>query len=185
MNEPSSSAAAAAPALTTLERRNLKAHAHHLDPVVMIGNDGLTDAVLAAIDAQLQAHELIKVRVFDDDRVARKALAERIVAALGAALVQQIGKLVVLYRPLPSGGKIDPSVAYGTEAPVEKAAPRRKAPAAHLAKKLAAAGKTVAKRKPRKTVEDAAGERDRPSRIAQENRSAVRRSTRRGARRSR
>ncbi len=88
--------------MTPLERKSLKARAHALDPVVMIGDRGLTPTVLAEIDRALAAHELIKVRVAGDDRDARLALRDRIVAELGAIGVQDIGKLVVLYRERPA-----------------------------------------------------------------------------------
>ena len=80
-------------------RRALRADAHHLDPVVMIGGDGLTDAVLKEADAALKAHTLIKVRVLGDDRLARQAVFDRMCDALGAAAVQHIGKLLILWRP--------------------------------------------------------------------------------------
>ncbi|MBL8383468.1 MAG: ribosome assembly RNA-binding protein YhbY [Burkholderiales bacterium] len=89
------------PTLTPSERATLRAHAHHLDPVVMIGDAGLTDAVMREIDLALGARELIKVRVLGDDRAARTAHAEAIAGRLDAALVQAIGKLLVLYRPRP------------------------------------------------------------------------------------
>ena len=67
----------------------------------MIGNDGLTPAVLKEIDGALNSHGLIKVRVFSDDRAARAALLTDLAERLGAAPVQHIGKLLVLWRPLP------------------------------------------------------------------------------------
>ena len=76
----------------------LKARAHHLNPVVMIGQHGLTDAVIKETDAALAAHELIKVRVAGDDRAERVAAAEALCEATGAFLVQHIGKLLVLWR---------------------------------------------------------------------------------------
>jgi putative YhbY family RNA-binding protein len=87
--------------LTPPERRALRAKAHHLDPVVSIGAHGLTAAVLHEIDVNLIAHELVKVRVFNDDRVAREALMSSICAELDAAPVQHIGKLLVVWRPSP------------------------------------------------------------------------------------
>lgn len=76
----------------------LKARAHHLNPVVMVGQKGLTDAVIAETQQALHAHELIKVRVFGDDRMERIAICEALCAATGAQLVQHIGKLLVLFR---------------------------------------------------------------------------------------
>ncbi len=83
-------------------RRELRARAHHLHPVVAIGQHGLTAGVLAEIGVALAAHELIKLRVFSDERAARNALCLKICAALDCACVQQIGKLLVLWRPRPS-----------------------------------------------------------------------------------
>src|SRR5215203_5228170 len=62
--------------LTIAERKARRAEAHHLDPVVMIGNDGLTPAVKKEADAALKAHGLIKIRVFSDDRSAREAMLQ-------------------------------------------------------------------------------------------------------------
>jgi len=88
-------------ALSPAERKALKARAHHLDPVVLIGDAGLTPGVMREVDLALRSHELIKVRVAGDDREARLAASAQICDELGAASVQQIGKLLVLYRPLP------------------------------------------------------------------------------------
>ena len=85
--------------LTAVERTYLKGLAHSLNPVVMIGNNGLTDPVIREIAINLDAHELIKVRVLGDDRDARVAMYEQICNDLSAAPVQHIGKLLVLYRP--------------------------------------------------------------------------------------
>jgi putative YhbY family RNA-binding protein len=81
-------------------RQALKGRAHALDPVVMIGDAGLTDGVLREIERSLKAHELIKVRVAGDDREARAALFERIAELTHAHPIQHIGKLLVFYRPL-------------------------------------------------------------------------------------
>jgi putative YhbY family RNA-binding protein len=85
--------------LTPVERSALRAEAHALKPVVIIGEAGLTKSVTKEISASLDAHGLIKVRVFGDDRDARVEMYETICAELGAAPVQHIGKLLVLYRP--------------------------------------------------------------------------------------
>jgi len=86
--------------LTPVERAALRAEAHGLNPVVMVGEAGLTEAVLKEISSSLDAHGLIKVRVFGDDREERVAIYERICAELDAAPVQHIGKLLVLWRPV-------------------------------------------------------------------------------------
>jgi RNA-binding protein len=84
--------------LNALQRRYLRGQAHHLHPVVMIGDAGLSDAVMREVDINLKSHELIKVRVFGDDREQRTAIMEKICAELGAAPVQHIGKLLLIYR---------------------------------------------------------------------------------------
>jgi RNA-binding protein len=88
--------------LTPAERREQRANAHHLDPVVMVGGDGLTPAVQKEIDGALNAHGLIKVRVFNDDRAARELMYQQLTSELGAAPIQHIGKLLVLWRPQPA-----------------------------------------------------------------------------------
>ncbi|WP_312302006.1 YhbY family RNA-binding protein [Diaphorobacter nitroreducens] len=91
--------------LTPAERREHRANAHHLDPVVLIGGDGLTAAVQKEIDAALKAHGLIKVRVFNDDRAAREEMYQQLADALNAAPIQHLGKLLVLWRPIPAKEK--------------------------------------------------------------------------------
>ena len=87
--------------LTPAERRAHRAEAHHLSPVVLVGGDGMTANVRKEIDAALNAHGLIKVRVFSDDRAARELMYQELAADLNAAPVQHIGKLLVLWRPQP------------------------------------------------------------------------------------
>ena len=84
--------------LTPAQRKEHRAAAHHLDPVVMIGAD---DAVAKEADAARKAHGLIKVRVFSDDRAAREALLGELAGRLNAAPIQHIGKLLVRWRPIP------------------------------------------------------------------------------------
>ena len=85
--------------LTPFERSALRAEAHGLKPVVIIGEAGLTPAVMKEIAASLDSHGLIKVRVFGDDREARVTIYDTICEELDAAPVQHIGKLLVIYRP--------------------------------------------------------------------------------------
>lgn len=87
--------------LTPAQRKVHRAEAHHLDPVVLVGGDGLTPAVKKEADAALKAHGLIKVRVFSDDRTVREAMLQTLADELDAAPIQHIGKLLVLWRPLP------------------------------------------------------------------------------------
>ena len=90
------------PDLTPAERRALKARAHHLQPVVIVGEAGLTPAVMKEIDLNLRSHELIKIRVLGDDRQHRTTLLGEICRGCDAAAVQQIGKMLVVYRPRPA-----------------------------------------------------------------------------------
>ncbi len=85
--------------LTPAQRKVHRAEAHHLDPIVMVGGDGLTPAVKNEVDAALKAHGLIKVRVFSDDRLARENMMVTLTDELDAAPIQHIGKLLVLWRP--------------------------------------------------------------------------------------
>jgi len=84
--------------LTPAQRQHLKGLAHGLQPVVMIGSQGLTPAVLKEIERSLAAHELIKVKAASDEAETRRAWMEAICAETGAASVQQIGKILVIYR---------------------------------------------------------------------------------------
>lgn len=84
--------------LTPAQRQFLKGLAHSRNPVVMIGSQGLTPAVLKEVDNALNAHELIKVKAASDEAETRRAWLEEICAATGAAPVQQIGKVLVIYR---------------------------------------------------------------------------------------
>jgi len=100
--------------LSPAERRALRARAHSLHPVIMIGNAGLTPTVLQEIDIALKSHELIKIRVLGEDRALREKMIGEICPALDASPVQHIGKMLVIYR-LRS---VD-AIAFGTR-------PRRK-----------------------------------------------------------
>ena len=93
--------------LTPAQRKEHRSGAHHLDPVVMIGGEGLTVAVEREVDHALKAHGLIKVRVFSDDRAAREAMLASLADKLEAAPIQHIGKLLVLWRPIPPKEKAE------------------------------------------------------------------------------
>jgi putative YhbY family RNA-binding protein len=93
--------------LSVAERKTHRAEAHHLDPVVMIGNEGLTAAVKKETDAALNAHGLIKVRVLGEDREQREAIFQQLAEQLNAAPIQHIGKLLVLWRPKPAKAKAE------------------------------------------------------------------------------
>ncbi len=104
------------PTLTPAERRALRARAHALRPVVSIGQHGLTPSVLHEIDVSLNAHELIKIRVSNDDREAREAALLLICAELAAASVQHIGKLLVIWRQKPPA-EVTPAKSAAKKAP--------------------------------------------------------------------
>lgn len=87
--------------LTPAERRALRARAHHLHPVVMIGEAGLTPGVLREIDHALKSHELIKIRVLGEARAERKKLMADICGSLATHAVQHLGRILVLFRPRP------------------------------------------------------------------------------------
>jgi putative YhbY family RNA-binding protein len=93
--------------LTIQERKAHRAEAHHLSPVVMIGNDGLTPAIKKETDAALNAHGLIKIRVLGDDRAQREVIYATLADELGAAPIQHIGKLLVLWRPKPAKARAE------------------------------------------------------------------------------
>jgi RNA-binding protein len=87
--------------LTSRERTQLKARAHHLKPIVRVGQAGISDAFIAEVDRALADHELIKVRIDSDDRTARDAAGDEICARTSSASVQRVGKVLVLWRPKP------------------------------------------------------------------------------------
>ncbi|MDR1312005.1 MAG: ribosome assembly RNA-binding protein YhbY [Burkholderiaceae bacterium] len=113
------------PELTTDERLALRKQAHSLSPVVIVGSAGLTEGVLKEIDKSLNAHGLIKVRVFSDERTERDKVYQAICARSGAAPIQHIGKLLVIYRPKkerttqPAAGK------HASPAPTPGISPHR------------------------------------------------------------
>lgn len=141
----------AAPTLSAAERKALRALGHHLDPVVMIGDAGLSAAVLAEAARALNAHELIKVRVLGDDRQARAQMMADLCAALGCAPVQSIGKLLLVWRPRPAESSnreaFRPKKQAGqlaerqpARAPLAASVPRRRSPATPATPAAAANG---------------------------------------------
>ena len=87
--------------LTTRERAHLKARAHALEPVVKVGQAGVTPEVVKEVERALTAHELIKVRIGGADRDAREAFGDQLAASTDAAVVHRVGKVLVLWRPRP------------------------------------------------------------------------------------
>ena len=84
--------------LNSKQRAHLRALAHHLDAVVLVGSAGITDAIVAKVDAELENHELIKVKVGKESPVGKDDAAAQLVEKTGAALAQIIGRTIVLYR---------------------------------------------------------------------------------------
>jgi len=136
MNTPLSPPAP--PPLTSQERSRLRAAAHALNPVVLLGDKGLTDAVLKEIDRALTAHQLIKVRAAAQERDERTQMLADICAQLACHPVHHLGKMLILYRPVP--------VAEPVSNPLV-----RKAGAPYVTKKRAAIGA------PRATAKKSAG----------------------------
>ena len=140
--------------LTVAERKTHRAEAHHLEPVVMVGNDGLTPAVKKEADAALNAHGLIKIRVLGDDRAEREAMLQQLADELNAAPIQHIGKLLVLWRPKPK--KERPAVTEPAEAAEAAVAPAAEAPA--VAEATAAEEKPKRGRRKAEAAAEAAAE---------------------------
>lgn len=87
--------------ISSQQKRELRKQVHHLKPVVMVGQHGLSDNVFAELEIALDHHELIKIRISAGDKEERKQLLERILERTGAALVQTIGHVAALYREKP------------------------------------------------------------------------------------
>jgi putative YhbY family RNA-binding protein len=116
------------PALTSARRSELRAQAHGLAPVVMIGDKGLTESVVAEVERALKAHELIKVKAATDDREARAAWMAALCEKLAASPVQVIGKVLVLWRE-------NPDKAPPAPRPLPKPAAKKKAGASKRQRK--------------------------------------------------
>lgn len=111
--------------LSPKDRQALKARAHTVKPVVLLGQAGLTAPVIKEIDRALAAHQLIKIRVPGDDREQRDSVFAEVAEALSAARVQAIGKLLVLYRPAPEAAE----TAESSKAPARERSPKAPRPA--------------------------------------------------------
>ncbi|HUH88066.1 MAG TPA: YhbY family RNA-binding protein [Pusillimonas sp.] len=125
--------------ITSQERSALRAAAHPLHPVVLIGDKGLTQAVLKEIDQNLNAHELIKVRVSGQERADRESTLETICETLSCAPVHHLGKTLILYRP-------DAEKALAEEQARNATRALRKPSEAYISKKQAASGTTAARK---------------------------------------
>lgn len=116
-------------------RRQLIANAHHLNPVVMIGKDGLAENVIKELDRSLLKHELIKVKILEGDRDQRTSLLEQICLSLDAAPVKQIGKILIIYRINPDKKN---AAATKSDAPKPGSNPKHKRKAARQTKRISA-----------------------------------------------
>jgi RNA-binding protein len=125
--------------ITSQERSALRAAAHPLRPVVLIGDRGLSESVLKEIDMNLTAHNLVKVRVGGQEREARDAMLETICETLSCAPVHHLGKTLIIYRPDQAAIRAEAEAVNATRA-------LRKPSDPHTPKKQAAAGKTRTRR---------------------------------------
>src|SRR5690606_38562657 len=138
--------------ITPQERSALRAAAHPLNPVVMIGDKGLTPSVLKEIDLNLKAHQLIKIKVSGQERAERDATLETICDALSCAYVHHLGKTLIVYRPDIEKLQAEEQARNATRA-------TRKASEPYTPKKQAATGTKPARSKPaRKPAAESAPE---------------------------
>jgi len=92
--------------ISQYQKKKLRGLSHHLKPVVMLGNAGLTEAVMNELINSLQHHELIKVKIPTDDRQSRDALIKSMCDQSGATLIQRVGNMVTLFKRNPQNTKI-------------------------------------------------------------------------------
>ena len=109
-------------------RRKLRALGHHLDPVVLIGHQGVTDAIVAAVDQALHDHELVKVKI-NEGPADRHEAAEALAAQTTSEVAQVLGKTLLLFRQRPEDSQFDFAQPDArAKAPAKKAAPAKKRP---------------------------------------------------------
>ena len=119
--------------ITSQERSALRATAHPLRPVVLIGDRGLSESVIKEIDVHLTAHKLIKIRIGGEDREAREAMLQTICDTLSCASVHHLGKTLIIYRPDPVAAAAEAEAHNATRA-------QRKPSEPYTSKKQAASG---------------------------------------------
>lgn len=119
--------------LSVVERKQLRARAHSLNPILQLGEKGLTDAVIAEIERALVAHELIKIRAAPLNRDEREVALASICERTNAQAVQHIGKMLVVYRQKPL--------------PEPKPGPRRRTQSSGWSERKEARGKPMRRRK--------------------------------------
>jgi len=93
-------------ALNGKQRRQLRALGHHLSAVVMVGSDGVTEGVIGAVDQALKDHELIKVKIAEEDRDGRAAAVEKLAQSTGSDVAQTLGRTVLLFKKRKKNSKI-------------------------------------------------------------------------------
>jgi RNA-binding protein len=91
--------------LTTRQRQFLKGLAHSMNPIVQIGKEGLTPRIIETVENELAHHELIKIKIGSNSGLDKSDTSERVANESGSALVQLIGKTIVLYKPNPKRNK--------------------------------------------------------------------------------
>ncbi len=92
--------------LTNNQKKYLRSLAHNLNPVVMIGQNGLSGAVLSELESTMEKHELLKIKIRVDNRNEKKEIVDKIVQFSAALLVQIVGNVLVIYRPFKDDPKI-------------------------------------------------------------------------------
>ncbi|GGX35216.1 hypothetical protein GCM10007242_47800 [Pigmentiphaga litoralis] len=145
--------------ITSQTRSALRAAAHPLKPVVLLGDKGLSASVLQEIDRNLSAHGLIKVRAGGEDRAAREEILHQICDQLACAPVHHLGKILILYRPTESDpeGKAFLDKKAGFDVSTLGLNTHRKASEPHVPKRQAQAGKPAPERKRTEKVERTTG----------------------------
>lgn len=91
--------------LSSEQKKSLRGIAHHLDPVVAVSERGLSEGIIEETERALNDHELIKVKVFDNDRTVRQDIANELAEKTGSVVVQKIGKIAILYRNNPQANE--------------------------------------------------------------------------------
>lgn len=91
--------------LSSQQKKSLRGIAHHLDPVVAVSERGLSEGIIEETERALNDHELIKVKVFDNDRTVRQDIANELAEKTGSVVVQKIGKIAILYRNNPQANE--------------------------------------------------------------------------------
>ncbi|HIE78188.1 MAG TPA: ribosome assembly RNA-binding protein YhbY [Candidatus Thioglobus sp.] len=92
--------------LTNNQKKYLRSLGHHLKPVVMVGQNGLSEAVLLELESTMEKHELLKIKIRTEDRDEKHKMIDKIVDYSKSNLVQVVGNIVLIYRPFKEESKI-------------------------------------------------------------------------------